>query len=334
MAAFSPGGAVRQLFLSYLAFVASGVIKTKPIRRVPGWWSGYAASTPLDANARLRLRLWDVLRGRTVRVTWYDGLRLELRVGTDISRLFFLGGEIDPNEFAFLNAFLQPGMCALDVGANEGLYTLFLRQRVGAQGRVVAIEPSARELAHLRRNLALNSFADVEIHAAAIGGKTGMARLHVAEDDHAGHSALGLPAAPWVRIISEVDAPLTTLDDLARQSDWPNIDIIKLDIEGMEFAALCGAEALLAKDRPVILFEGEPESLALRGAALSETILWLRQRDYVVMDFSASDGSPAVIAEREPVTVNLLAVPVERARDIAERGRSRAHPTTESRRSS
>jgi FkbM family methyltransferase len=292
---------------------------------VPGWWSGYATSTPLDANGRLYLKIWETLNGRTVRVKWYDGLHLELRVGTDISRLIFVGGEIDPNEFAFLDRFLKPGMCALDVGCNEGLYTLFLRRRVGRGGRVVAIEPSARELERLKRNLALNSFADVEIHAAAIGDKTGVARLHVAEDDHAGHNALGLPAAPWVRAMSEVDVPLTTLDDLAGNCDWPSIDIIKLDIEGMEFAALCGAEALLAKDRPVILFEGEPESLALRGATLSETILWLRQRGYVVMDFSASDGSPAMIAEREPVTVNLLAVPVERTPDFAESGdRSRS----------
>jgi FkbM family methyltransferase len=301
---------MRQLFLSYLSFVASGVIKTKPIRRVPGWWSGYAASAPPDANALLRLKLWDVLKGRTVRVTWYDGMHLELRVGTDISRLMFLG-EIDPNEFAFLDTFLQPGMCALDVGANEGLYTLFLRRRVGVQGHVIAIEPSTRELAHLRRNLALNSFADVEIHATAIGEKKGTARLHLAEDDHAGHNALGLPAAPWVRVTSELEVPLNTLDQLATNCQWPKIDLIKLDVEGMEFAALRGAEALLAKDRPLILFEGEPESLTLRGAGLPETLLWLRQRGYAVMDFSAPDGSPAVLGEREPVTVNLLAVPVE-----------------------
>jgi FkbM family methyltransferase len=326
LATFSLDRAVRQLFLSYLSFVASGMIKTKPVRRVPGWWSGYATSTPLDANARLRLKLWDVLKGQIVRVTWYDGLRLELRVGTDISRLIFLGGEIDPNEFAFLDAFLQPGMCALDVGANEGLYTLFLRRRVGVQGHVVAIEPSARELAHLRRNLALNSFADVEIHATAIGQQKGVTRLHLAEDDHAGHNALGPPAAPWVRVTSEAEVPLNTLSELATSCEWPKIDLIKLDVEGMEFAALCGAEALLAKDRPLILFEGEPESLALRGAGLSEMILWLRGHGYVVMDFSALDGSPALITERDPVTVNLLAVPVERAPNITERGQFRSNP--------
>lgn len=112
-----------------------------------------------------------------------------------------------------------------------------------------------------------------------------------------------------VRVTSEVEVPLKTPDQLATDCQWPKIDLIKLDVEGMEFAALCGAEALVAKDRPVILFEGEPESLALRGAGLSETIVWLRQRGYAVMDFSAPDGSPDVLGERDPVTVNLLAVP-------------------------
>jgi hypothetical protein len=39
-------------------------------------------------------------------------------------------------------------------------------------------------------------------------------------------------------------------------------------------------------------------------------LAWLGERDYTVMDFSAKDGSPAILGQREPVTVNLVAVHV------------------------
>jgi FkbM family methyltransferase len=298
------------VFLHYLSLLASKLVTTKPIRQVPGWWSGYAFAGPPSQDGQLRLKLFEALAGRNVCVRWYDNLCIELRMGTDISRLIFLGGEIDPNEFAFLAKVLKPGMHVLDVGANEGLYTLFFRKRVGAQGHVTAIEPSQRELEHLKRNLRRNNFSDVELHPIAVGDRRGSATLCVAETGHAGHNALGQPAAPWVSVSSKTDVALDTLDALASTSRWPKVHLIKMDVEGMEFAALRGAEELLSRDRPMLLIEAEPESLALRGDTLAAMLAWLGERDYTVMDFSAKDGSPAILGQREPVTVNLVAVHV------------------------
>jgi FkbM family methyltransferase len=291
----------------YLVMLARRLVVTKPIRKVPGWWSGHAFAAP-SPERELRMRLCAALRGERVAVRWYDGLQLELRVGNDISRLIFGGGELDPNEFAFLAAFVRRGMCAVDVGANEGLYTLFLRQHVGNDGRVIAIEPSERERAHLRRNLGRNGFTDVEILSVAVADHSGRAALSVAEHDHAGHNALGPPAAAWVRVAGTQDVPVETLDALAHRHRWPKVDLIKMDIEGMEFAALRGAEALLQRDRPLILFEAEDESAALRGESLGAMLRWLRKRGYVIMDFSGADGSPAAIGDRGPKTLNLLAL--------------------------
>jgi hypothetical protein len=81
--------------------------------------------TPPDAARAMRLKLWNALQGQIVRVRWIDGIKLDLRMGTDIARLVFVAGEIDPHEFSLLASFLKPGMCVIDVGANEGLFTLF-----------------------------------------------------------------------------------------------------------------------------------------------------------------------------------------------------------------
>jgi FkbM family methyltransferase len=230
-------------------------------------------------------------------------------MGTDIAWLVFVAGEIDPNEFSFLTNFLKPGMCVIDVGANEGLFTLFFRKRVGPRGRVTAFEPSERELNHLRRNLRINRFSDVDVIGCAVGDHVGEARLSLAEASHAGHNALGIPAAPWVSVVDEVNVTLTTLDAMMETRHWPRVDLIKMDIEGSELNALRGAEALLARDRPVLLLEAEQESLSLRGASLSELLSWLAARKYRAMDFSDTDGSPALLGTREPRTVNLVFLP-------------------------
>lgn len=293
----------------FLRRLASTVVSIQPLRQVPGWWSGYTLGTPPDAAREVRLKLWNALRGQTVRVKWLDGIKLDLRMGTDTARLVFVAGEIDPNEFFFLAGFLKPGMSVIDVGANEGLFTLFCRKRVGAAGRVIAIEPSERELRQLRENLRINGFADVEIIPSAIGARTGQAQLGIAELDHAGFNALGAVAAPWVKLVGRSAVTVTTLDVLAETRHWPRIDLIKMDIEGSELDALRGAEALLARDRPLLLLEAEDESLALRGASLAEFLAWLAAHNYEAMDFSGTDGSLVPIGTRTPKTVNLVFLP-------------------------
>src|ERR1700722_6458536 len=152
-----------------LRFLATRSASIQPVRRVPGWWSGYTLETPPDPARQMRLKLWHALQGEIVRITWIDGIKLDLRMGTDIARLVFVAGEIDPNEFSFLSNFLKPAMCVIDIGANEGLFTLFFRKRVGASGKVIALEPSERELIHLRRNLRINRLVDVDIIPLAVG---------------------------------------------------------------------------------------------------------------------------------------------------------------------
>lgn len=298
--------------MRYLRFLATRTAAIQPLRRVPGWWSGYTLETPPDGARQMRLKLWNALQGQIVRVSWIDGINLDLRMGTDIARLVFVAGEIDPNEFSFLADVLKPGMCVVDVGANEGLFTLFFRKRVGPGGRVIALEPSERELIHLKRNLRINRFLDVDVVPLAVGDRVGRARLSLAEAGHAGHNALGTPAAPWVSVVDEVEVEVSTLDTLSDARNWPRIDLIKMDIEGSELRALRGADRLLARDRPMLLLEAEQESLSLRGASFSELLSWLAARKYRAMDFSSTDGRPTPLDTREPSSINLVFMPEEK----------------------
>ena len=93
---------------------------------------------------------------------WYDGLRLMLYLGNDLSLCLYVLGAFEPNEFAFLRSALEPGMVVLDGGANEGLFSLYSARRVGSRGSVLAVEPSRREFERLLANVALNRLDNVE----------------------------------------------------------------------------------------------------------------------------------------------------------------------------
>src|ERR1700692_3223566 len=67
-----------------------------------------------------------------------------------------LAGDYEESEHAFVRGFLRPGMVVLDIGANEGFFTLLFARAVGAQGRIVSFEPSQRERRRLRMNLWIN----------------------------------------------------------------------------------------------------------------------------------------------------------------------------------
>ena len=62
---------------------------------------------------------------------WHRELKVRLNLGNELSRALFVDGCYDANEFAFLDSILRPGMHFMDIGAHEGLYTLFASRCVG-----------------------------------------------------------------------------------------------------------------------------------------------------------------------------------------------------------
>lgn len=288
--------------------VAVRLAITKPLRLVPGWWSGLASQQPAEIDQQVRLRFWQALAGTPVRISWYDGLKLEMMLGNDLSRCLYVDGEVDPNEFSFLGRVLRPGMTVIDVGANEGIYSIFCRARVGSQGKVIAVEPSARERLRIERNKSLNGLDDIKVIAVALCERSGSAVLHLAEDGHAGHNTLGHFAAAWVQPDGEEVVPSATLDAIVDQEQIAHVDLIKLDIEGAELRALRGAERTLRRDHPALLMEATEETLATQGASAAGLLEYIRQFGYALYEFSLTTGLPVPLATPELQLINVVAL--------------------------
>lgn len=233
------------------------------------------------------------LRGREVVIAKGEGAGL--RFDTTGSPVAYGLGLLEPDVQAVLAAHLRPGDTFYDVGANVGLFTLIGARRVAPGGRVVAFEPAPGTARILRRNLALNGYAHVDVRERAVADAPGTARFVVPDENQQGR----LPA--YERAFGpegdSIDVAVTTLDaEIAGGAPPPTF--VKMDIEGAEVAALAGMAETLRAHRPVVLCEVHETGPEVEAAFM--------RAGYAVerLGAEAAPGAPA------PHTYHVLAHPV------------------------
>jgi FkbM family methyltransferase len=131
---------------------------------------------------------------------------------------------------------------------------------------VYAFEPLPENLAGLRHNIELNGFRNVEVVPAAVTEATGETELEV--HGHQVSARIGTPEVPATAGDRQVIVvPTVTLDHvLSTGSRAP--DVVKIDIEGAEVAAIRGARRTLAQHRPLLLCALHGTNQAFVGAVV------------------------------------------------------------------
>ena len=293
-----------------MLLLARCLAKLRPLRPYPGWYFGIAEN---NTNLRVQLRyaIWNTCRERRLQkpiaCRWYHGSRINLYLGNDVSRATYIGGCIEPNEFAFIGSVLKKGMVMIDVGANDGLFTIFAARRVGRKGRVIAFEPSAREFARLQANIQMNRLRNVKAVAKAASNETGSSQLKISEYGHEGQNTFG-DFAHAVKQSGIQVVEVCPLDGFLRFESLNRLDLIKIDVEGAEYKVLQGAEGTIRKFRPIILLEVLDKALQYQGSTAGQVMQFLLDLDYKVYDFSASSGS-LVASDFKTHSDNIVASP-------------------------
>lgn len=165
-------------------------------------------------------------------------------------------------EAEFLTSLVVEGDCVIDAGAYIGTLTLPLARKVGPTGRVIAFECQRAIYYLLCGNVALNELhktIEVLPHAAyVVSGQ----RAFMPEMDYAEPAVYGM-ARPTTE---KTALPTTTMriDDL----NLSKLKLLKVDVMGMEWDVIRGADATVRSCRPFIYFE----SVATLGYELSVSI--------------------------------------------------------------
>jgi len=257
--------------------------------------------------------VWDEIKRRSLNsripFTWYDDLKFFLHLGNDLSSQLFVEGRYDPNEFYFLNQLLSSGMTVIDLGANEGLYTLFAAKQVGDSGIVLAFEPSLREFKRLQDNLALNEeITNVQTFQVGLSNNSDIQLLKVAADDHSGQNTLGDFAYEGIVCLNAETVTVRRLDDVLEELAVQSVDVIKIDVEGAEHRVFEGARKTLERDRPLILFELVDRALQKQSSSTNEILSYLRELGYEIFSWGEFTGLPVKTNRESFSDGNMVAV--------------------------
>jgi FkbM family methyltransferase len=150
-----------------------------------------------------------------------------------MAEAWYGGGGDDLPEFPPLRqGKLRPGATVFNLGAHHGVVALRLAAEVAPGGIVVAVEANPVSAAAAQRNAALNSDFPIIVENVAVGATSGT--IQVSSDW--GSQSVGA---------GEHRIPLVTIDELAARHGSP--DVVYIDIEGWEQAALEGARDTLGR---------------------------------------------------------------------------------------
>jgi FkbM family methyltransferase len=174
------------------------------------------------------------------------------------------------------------GVAAIDCGSNIGVFTVDWASTMPGWGNVIAIEAQERVYYALAGNIAINNCFNARAIFAAAADKTGT--MKAPQLDHTRPASFGSVEIKQRQhsefagqtlvydAASTGEIPCITLDSL----NLARVDLIKIDVEGMEMDVLAGSRSLIQTHRPAMVVEYiKSDANALRQ--------WLEALDYQVL---------------------------------------------------
>lgn len=228
----------------------------------------------------------------------------------------FFSCDHEPAERSFVESFVKRGMTAIDIGAHQGFYTLLLSLKVGPEGKVIAFEPSPRELKKLMWNLRINRCRNVRVEPFALGRRSETAELFVVPNRFSGLDSLRPPKVK--EVLRSVKVQVRSLDEYLSEGSIASVDFVKIDAEGAELEILKGAQRLLTQiPRPILLVEVSDTRTEPWNYKAKEIVDYLRNCGFLWFSFIESGGLKPLSPDLDIFNGNFLAVPEERLDKIA-----------------
>jgi FkbM family methyltransferase len=225
-------------------------------------------------------------------------------------------------EINFVRRWLKPGMQAIDVGANVGVYALTIAKLVAPSGSVWAFEPAHAPAAMLAQNVERNDVPHLRLLPLALADREGNAALQLNVQ-----SVLNSLAHSFTKEAAGTEQVLvSTLDQQQVKQNWGRIDFIKIDAEGSGLSILAGGERFFAEQSPLVMFEADDSqngadkrTLPAAFRKLGYDIYRLVGPDLMLVPLQADEKT-------EQFELNFFACKLDRAESLAAAGLLAARP--------
>jgi FkbM family methyltransferase len=172
-----------------------------------------------------------------------DGLRFWFNTSDREMGVVMAMGQYEPASVRFIRQALRPGMTCIDAGSQTGYYTCVMASGVGETGTVYAFEPMPASYQLLLKNIQENGFGP-RVRAYQLACSNSATEI---EASHVGQMYVAgtVPGCPQVSMTA------VRVDEIVHDA----VDLIKIDVEGHEPAAIEGMRDLIARSHPVIVSE-------------------------------------------------------------------------------
>lgn len=207
----------------------------------------YARHFPLDKGKRRvinqAIRVLPVKSGPKMTTLIFNHLKVRCDLSKFMQRELFFFGAYEAEDCRMWISLVPDADIIFDVGANIGLYSL-LAASTNARSVVHAFEPTPSLSQAIDENLRLNNLNNVVNNRLAVGDTIGDVFLNFSSGTGGNNEGMNFVTKGKVEASGEATTA-TTLDQYCQDKGITSIDLMKMDVEGGEYAVLMGAKELL-----------------------------------------------------------------------------------------
>lgn len=197
----------------------------------------------------------------------------------------------EPHLYFFYKEFIKKDYYIIDGGANIGSHTLNFA-KLAYEGQVYSFEPQNIIFNVLSTNILINGLSDIVQHyRKGLGEKISKFKMSSIEEQHFGNSIINWGGRGLLP--EEGETEVVNIDSL----NLPRLDLIKLDIQGMEEQTIIGGKDTILNFKPILILEAGLSSASKffreNGPVLSSNNVrlfdYLAEFDYVPFQISSKN---------------------------------------------
>ncbi|GGI58028.1 FkbM family methyltransferase [Winogradskyella haliclonae] len=183
----------------------------------------------------------------------------------------------------------RTNLTVLDVGSNFGYLGAVWADSIAKNGKVLAFEPNKNLFASITKTIEANAHFknNFEIHNLAVGAENKTITINA--------SNFSSNAESMETAIEAYEVEMVTLDDFLNKKSIQQVDVIKIDVDGIELDILKGAINLLKQNNSIVIVETNND---MRIAT------FFKELDYRIYDMKLN-----TFAANQALPLNIFCVP-------------------------
>jgi FkbM family methyltransferase len=178
------------------------------------------------------------------------------------------------------NRLIKKDNICLDIGANEGYFSMLMSKLVGENGKVYAFEPQTRLLPILFKNINQNGLFNCTICNIGVGDGRSKKKISLFPSNNNAASSI---VRPYKFFNRTEEIYIFDIDYILGKLNTNKVDFVKIDVEGYEYEVVHGMSQSLSEKRiGTILLDYHATILKERGIAPLEIHNKIIKHGYMV----------------------------------------------------